>query len=71
MPMFEYVCRACGKRFEELRSRVPDQLAPVCPRCGSAQVEKLFSPFASISPSSPPGATSSGSSPCGGSGRFT
>ncbi len=71
MPMFEYVCRACGERFEELRSRDQEQPAPVCPECGSGQVVKLFSSFASLSPGSPSGPKSSGRSSCGGSGRFT
>ncbi|HSB35726.1 MAG TPA: zinc ribbon domain-containing protein [Thermoanaerobaculia bacterium] len=71
MPMFEYVCRACGERFEEIRSREQEQPPPVCPACASEQVTKLFSSFASPSPGSPSGSRGSGSSSCGGSGRFT
>jgi len=71
MPMFEYVCRACGERFEELRSRDQDSRAPACPECGSEQVVKLFSSFASRSSGSPSGSRGSGSSSCGGPGRFT
>lgn len=71
MPMFEYVCRACGERFEEIRSRDLEQPAPVCPACGSEQVIKLFSSFASPSTGSSAGSAASGSPSCGGSGRFT
>ena len=71
MPMFEYVCRACGERFEEIRSRDPEQPAAVCPTCGSEQVVKLFSSFASPSAGSSSGSAGSGGSSCGGSGRFT
>jgi len=71
MPMFEYVCRACGERFEEIRSRDQKQPAPACPACSSEQVIKLFSSFASLSPGSPSGSAGPGGSSCGGSSRFT
>jgi putative FmdB family regulatory protein len=70
MPMFEYVCRACGERFEELRSREQDQPAPACPECGSEQVVKLFSAFASPSSGSTSGTGGPGGPSCGSS-RFT
>jgi putative FmdB family regulatory protein len=71
MPMFEYVCRACGERFEELRGRDPEQPAPACPACGSEQVVKLFSAFASHTTGSPSASAGSGGASCGGSRRFT
>ncbi|HEX9563724.1 MAG TPA: zinc ribbon domain-containing protein [Gemmatimonadaceae bacterium] len=40
MPIFEYACRDCGNEFEALMRR---QDAPVCPKCGSVQLEKLLS----------------------------
>jgi putative FmdB family regulatory protein len=41
MPIYEYVCKACGNEFEEL---VFDTEEPVpCPRCGGADTEKLMS----------------------------
>ena len=67
MPMFEYVCRACGERFEELRSVRDEGPGPACPACGSEEVAKLFSAFATSSAGTRVGETSS----CGGSGRFT
>jgi putative FmdB family regulatory protein len=71
MPMFEFVCRTCGERFEEIRSRDPEQPAPTCPECGSEQVVKLFSSFASPSAGWSSGSAGSGGPSCGGSGRFT
>jgi putative FmdB family regulatory protein len=71
MPMFEYICRTCGQRFEEIRGRDPEQPAPVCPECGSEQVVKLCSSFASPSSGSPSGLAGSGGASCGGSRRFT
>lgn len=68
MPMFEYVCRECGEHFEELRSVRDDGPPPECPACGSTQVQKLFSSFATSSAGAGGGG---GSSSCGGSRRFT
>ncbi len=56
MPLFEYECKGCGKKFELL---VRGREAPRCPTCGGEQVEKCLSVFAvSVkSPSSAPAAT--------------
>ena len=70
MPMFEYVCRACGERFEELRSAKQEERGPVCPECGSEEVVKLFSAFATSS-TNPVRGGGGGASSCGGSRRFT
>ena len=40
MPIYEFDCRACGTRFEELVRA--GETAP-CPECGSAEVERRFS----------------------------
>ena len=42
MPMFEYTCRGCGHRFETL---VMGSRTPACPKCSSADLEKLYSTF--------------------------
>ena len=34
MPVFEYVCKSCGKRFEEFVKKYDDAVA--CPVCGGA-----------------------------------
>jgi putative FmdB family regulatory protein len=44
MPIFEYECKACGHRFEELVMSSSQEIR--CPACGSCDVEKLFSAFA-------------------------
>lgn len=68
MPLYEFTCTKCGETFEELVSAGLDALGVTCPECGSADVEKKVSRFASASA---PSGGSSGSS-CGpGSGRFT
>lgn len=40
MPIYEYECTACGKKFEEL---VFGDDVPPCPACGSARTEKQLS----------------------------
>jgi putative FmdB family regulatory protein len=41
MPLYEYECDACGRRFERIQ-KFSDPLATVCPTCGGT-VRKLFS----------------------------
>jgi putative FmdB family regulatory protein len=67
MPLYEYVCGSCAERFEQLvRSASTTQVA--CPRCGSANVQKAVSTFASFGSGtdSLPMAASGGC--CGGAG---
>lgn len=45
MPIYEFACKQCEKRFEELISVFREQKI-VCPECGSRKVERLFSTFA-------------------------
>jgi len=55
MPLFEYECPACGKRFELL---VRADTRPACPGCGSKKLEKLLSAHAA------PPAALAGPPPC-------
>jgi putative FmdB family regulatory protein len=43
VPIYEFECRSCGRRFEELvGSHVGLETADVrCPECGSAELERL------------------------------
>jgi|YNPNPStandDraft_1061719.scaffolds.fasta_scaffold00650_14 putative FmdB family regulatory protein len=43
MPVYEYECKKCGERFELL---VFGEKTINCPKCGSEQVLKKFSTFA-------------------------
>lgn len=40
MPLFDFVCKACDNEFEVL---VRGSAAPVCPACGSAELERQLS----------------------------
>jgi putative FmdB family regulatory protein len=44
MPMYEYKCKECDRKFEELVGSA--QAAIACPDCGSEKTEKLLSVFA-------------------------
>ncbi len=41
MPIYEYVCKACGREFEELVFGQDTEVA--CPACASKKTEKLMS----------------------------
>jgi putative FmdB family regulatory protein len=45
MPIFEYVCNACGHKFEFLKLPAATT-APSCPACQSPNLERLLSGFA-------------------------
>ena len=57
MPLYDYLCESCGKKFEDLRSLAERQNAP-CPICGKPSDKQISSFF-----------TSSGSSSSGGPGN--
>ncbi len=66
MPLYEYRCVTCGRRFEVLRRLGQGSEGLACPECGRPEVEKEFSTFAG----SVAGSGASGGS-CAPSGRFT
>lgn len=46
MPTYEYRCAKCGKRFSRVESiSVHGRRHPACPKCKSARVTQVFSPF--------------------------
>jgi putative FmdB family regulatory protein len=42
VPLYEFRCRRCGKRFEELTGPTADAS---CPACGAEGPERLFAPI--------------------------
>jgi putative FmdB family regulatory protein len=46
MPLFEYRCQECKRRFTLLVGMVAEAPKQECPRCGSTQLQKLISRFA-------------------------
>ena len=45
MPLFEYRCEDCRRRFTLLVGMVAQQAEQKCPRCGGTQLRKLVSRF--------------------------
>ena len=43
MPLYEYECDACGKRFEVIQQRYSDAPPETCRRCGKGPVRRLAS----------------------------
>jgi len=46
MPIFEYLCRDCGARFEKLVLK-PATEKVACPSCGKRKLEQQISSFVS------------------------
>ena len=42
MPLYEFECEACAKRFERIQ-KFTDPTPEVCPNCGKGPVRKLLS----------------------------
>ncbi len=56
MPIFEYLCKGCGKQFEVL---VRGAEKPHCPKCNSTRLEQQLSAFAVAAGHSNGGSTES------------
>jgi len=48
MPIFEFTCDNCQKRFSALVGVVADPKPAACPRCGGIRLTKLVSRFARV-----------------------
>jgi putative FmdB family regulatory protein len=46
MPLFEFKCRSCSKRFTALVGVLADAPPAICPSCGGSDLSKLMSRFA-------------------------
>lgn len=63
MPIYEYYCGACDKKFETL---VRGNEAPACPQCGTNDLKKLLSTCGFVSKDAGGGTVSaSAGSSCG------
>ena len=43
MPIYEFACTPCGKKFEDLIIRKSDEAEVKCPACGSQDVSRQMS----------------------------
>jgi putative FmdB family regulatory protein len=46
MPIYEYTCKACESRFEQLVRTMSGTERVKCPECGSARTARALSVFA-------------------------
>lgn len=65
MPMYEYVCKTCGTRFEKLVRMGAEPQALICPTCTSTVVDRAFSTFATSGGGSQRGSTEASCGPVG------
>ena len=42
MPIYEYVCKACGNELEEMQ-RITDSPLRKCPSCGALKLQRIVS----------------------------
>ena len=45
MPLFEFKCKSCGRKFTTLIGMIADTKPLGCPSCGSTELAKLVSRF--------------------------
>ena len=52
MPLYEYVCKHCHEKFDKILTVHEHDVAKIhCPKCASAQVEKVIEPVVVITSS--------------------
>lgn len=45
MPVYEFRCKKCSNKFEDLILKKSELDSIICPRCGGKDIERLFSIF--------------------------
>ena len=45
MPVYSYICKDCGSKFDLLVGVVSRDEEKICKKCGSKNIEKLFASF--------------------------
>ena len=70
MPIYEYTCKACDAKFEELVRTMSSDAKVKCPECGSPKTARALSVFAVSSESGGKASSSAANDPmcgrCGG-----
>ena len=65
MPLYDFLCRACGLEFEAL---VMGGRPPACPHCGSSDLQKRMSSFSARTGGRSPSENTGAGSKCSGCG---
>ena len=45
MPIYSYICKNCGEKFDLLVGVTSEKAELKCKKCGSKKIEKTFSSF--------------------------
>ena len=45
MPIYTFICKDCGEKFDLLIGVTSDKVESRCVKCGSKKIEKVFSSF--------------------------
>ena len=45
MPLYSYVCKECGKKFDLLVGMTSENEESRCEKCGSRNIERILAPF--------------------------
>jgi putative FmdB family regulatory protein len=53
MPLYEYACRSCGGRFEEMRKAADRLNAPACPGCAGFETMLVMSVTGKVGAAAP------------------
>jgi len=64
VPVYEYTCQSCNKKFDQLVRTMSAAPASKCPECGSAKTVRALSVFA-VGGESPKSSASSEPPMCG------
>jgi len=65
MPIFEYICKDCSRRFEALVLSAKNGSRQQCPHCHSQKLEQQLSVFAVAGSSKSAADSSAPAGPCG------
>jgi len=66
MPIYEYVCESCNKKFDQLVRRMSGEHSAKCPECGSAKTARTLSVFAVGAEAGPKSSSAASDAPmCG------
>jgi putative FmdB family regulatory protein len=65
MPIYEYTCQACNKKFDQLVRSMSSDAKANCPHCGSPKTARALSVFAAVSGTSAGSSTQPQGGGCG------
>ncbi len=65
MPVYEYICDACGHEFDEFSPSMSDESVVACPKCNKRTARRKLSVFAARMGEGRPSTSPAGCGRCG------